>query len=72
MVVAALDLSKNEMVGIKKIIKPFEHREFTRRTLRELKLLRLLKHRNVKKMLYQIMSMYKVLLPRSREDFEDM
>jgi hypothetical protein len=34
MVVAALDVSKNEMVAIKKIINPFEHNFFTRRTLR--------------------------------------
>lgn len=33
---------------IKKIEKAFEHKLFARRTLRELKLLRLLKHENVK------------------------
>lgn len=47
MVVAALETNKNEMVAIKKIIKPFEHKMFARRTLRELKLLRLVKHPNV-------------------------
>lgn len=47
MVIAARDTKQNTMVGIKKICKAFEHKLYTRRTLRELKLLRLLKHPNV-------------------------
>ena len=46
MVVAAKDHStKNkELVAIKKIEKAFEHKVFTQRTLRELKIMRLLDH----------------------------
>lgn len=36
-----------KLVAIKKIEKAFEHKIFTKRTLRELKILRLLKHENV-------------------------
>ena len=35
------------LVAIKKIEKAFEHKIFTKRTLRELKILRLLQHENV-------------------------
>ena len=38
---------ENNLVAIKKIEKAFEHKIFTKRTLRELKILRLLKHENV-------------------------
>ncbi len=38
---------KNKLVAIKKIEKAFEHRIYTKRTLRELKLLRFLKHENI-------------------------
>lgn len=51
MVVAAKDKStsesENPLIAIKKIEKAFEHKIFTRRTLRELKIARLLKHENV-------------------------
>lgn len=51
-VVAAKDHSSTDvnskLVAIKKIEKAFEHKIFTKRTLRELKILRLLKHENVK------------------------
>lgn len=50
-VVAATDKeAENEetsQVAIKKIEKAFEHVIFTKRTLRELKIMRLLKHENV-------------------------
>jgi serine/threonine protein kinase len=50
-VVAALDKEaedeEEQYVAIKKIEKAFEHTLFTKRTLRELKFLRLLKHENV-------------------------
>ena len=50
-VVAAEDLKCKEgrpnIVAIKKIERAFEHPLFTRRTLRELKILRLLSHENV-------------------------
>lgn len=35
---------KEELVAIKKIDKAFEHKIFAKRTLRELRLLKLLKH----------------------------
>jgi hypothetical protein len=38
---------KDRYVALKKIEKAFEHRVFTKRTLRELKILRLLRHENV-------------------------
>ena len=48
MVVAAKDKESKDkernLVAIKKIDKAFEHKIFTKRTLRELRLLKLLKH----------------------------
>jgi serine/threonine protein kinase len=67
-VVAAKDKKldpENNFVAIKKIEKAFEHKIFTKRTLRELRLLRLLKHEN-------IIGINTILLPKSREEFEDM
>jgi serine/threonine protein kinase len=68
-VVAAKDktIAKKEKsyVAIKKIEKAFEHKIFTKRTLRELKILRLLKHENV-------ISIKTMVLPRSREEFDDI
>lgn len=46
-VVAAVDQRNKVNVAIKKIEKAFEHKIFTKRTLRELKICRLLKHENV-------------------------
>jgi serine/threonine protein kinase len=68
-VVAARDktIQKKEKsyVAIKKIEKAFEHKIFTKRTIRELKILRLLKHENV-------ISIKTMMLPRSREEFDDI
>jgi len=66
-VVAAKDnsLPDKGMVAIKKITKAFEHRIYTKRTLRELRIQRLLNHENV-------LGMKTILLPKSREDFEDI
>jgi serine/threonine protein kinase len=50
-VIAARDHEADEdhsLVAIKKIERAFEHKIFTKRTLRELKILRLLQHENVK------------------------
>ena len=61
-VVAAKDKRldpENNFVAIKKIEKAFEHKIFTKRTLRELRLLRLLKHEN-------IIGINTILLPKSR------
>jgi mitogen-activated protein kinase 1/3 len=38
---------KDKNVAIKKIERAFEHRLYAKRTLRELKILRLIKHENV-------------------------
>jgi len=68
-VVAAKDTAAEEpegsLVAIKKIERAFEHSTFTRRTLRELKILRLLQHEN-------IISIKTIQLPKSREGFDDM
>lgn len=61
---AVKDPDKNT-VAIKKIEKAFEHKTFMRRTLRELKALRLLKHEN-------IMSIVTIQQPVSREEFNDL
>ena len=49
-VVAAVDKKNkdknNNLIAIKKIEKAFEHKIFAKRTLRELKILRLLNHEN--------------------------
>jgi serine/threonine protein kinase len=69
MVVAAKDKTlgdtENPLIAIKKIEKAFEHKIFTRRTLRELKIARLLKHENVS-------GIKTILLPKSREQFDDI
>lgn len=68
-VVAAQDKqcpdTENNLIAIKKIEKAFEHKIFTKRTLRELKILRLLKHEN-------IIGIDTILLPKSREMFDDL
>lgn len=46
-VVAAIDNRTKTNIAIKKIEKAFDHKIFTKRTLRELKICRLLKHENV-------------------------
>ena len=56
---------KNSTVTIKKIEKAFEHKIFTKRTLRELRILRNIYHEN-------IIHIQTILLPKSREEFEDM
>lgn len=60
-------------MAIKKIEKTFEHRLYAKRTLRELKILRLMRHDNVKFIEYiKIVDLKTVLLPPSREEFEDV
>ena len=65
-VVAAKDKNEeepNNLVAIKKIEKAFEHKVFALRTLRELKIMRLLNHDNV-------LSVKTVLNPESLEKFD--
>lgn len=71
MVVAAKDLNsedeENNLVAIKKIEKVFEHKIFLQRTLREIKILRLLQHEN-------IIGLKNIMLPagQSKEHFDDI
>jgi len=68
-VVAATDKTiqppLDSLVAIKKIEKAFEHKIYTKRTLRELKIQRNLDNEN-------IMSIKNILLPESREKFRDI
>jgi serine/threonine protein kinase len=72
-VVAAKDTSMPEAAGegqtnliaIKKIVKAFDHRVFSLRTYRELKIQRLLEHENV-------LGIKRILKPANRESFEEI
>ena len=68
-VVAAKDNTitdeNNNLVAIKKIEKAFEHKVFTLRTLRELKIMRLLNHENV-------LSIKSILQPKSLQEFNEL
>ena len=65
---AAKDSSENSesnLVAIKKIEKAFEHKVFTLRTLRELKIMRILNHENV-------LSIKSILKPPSLSEFNEL
>jgi len=72
-VVAAKDLTMEEnpangetnLVAIKKIVKAFDHRVFSLRTYRELKIQRLLEHENV-------LGIKRILKPKNRECFNEI
>jgi len=64
-VVSARDTKTGELVAIKKIEKAFEHSTFTKRTLRELKIMRLLNHEN-------LIRIKNIQLPKSREEFDEI
>ena len=67
-VVAARDKyedSENNLIAIKKIEKAFEHKVFAQRTLRELKIMRLLNHENV-------LSIKNIINPGKLESFTDL
>ena len=73
-VVAAKDTSlanpggeggETNLVAIKKIVKAFEHRVFSLRTYRELKIQRLLEHENV-------LGIKRILKPKDRESFNEI
>ncbi len=55
----------NILVAIKKIEKAFDHKVYMQRTLRELKILRLLHHDN-------IIGIKTILKPASKEEFNDI
>jgi serine/threonine protein kinase len=64
-VAAARDTTTDEVVAIKKIERAFEHQVFTKRTLRELKLLRTLKHEN-------IINLKTILRPLDTSNFDEI
>lgn len=61
----AADLKKGNEVAIKKMERTFEHALFAKRTLRELKILRLLHHEN-------IIELKTIIKPESREKFDEI
>ena len=67
--VAARDTSiedeDNNLFAIKKIEKAFEHRVFSMRTLRELKIQRILQHENV-------LGIKTILMPKSLQEFNEL
>ena len=65
-VVAAKDTNDpDNLIAIKKMEKVFEHKVFAQRTLRELKIMRLLRHEN-------ILSIKSILRPESLETFNEL
>jgi len=64
-VCAAQDAEDHESIAIKKIENAFEHITFTKRTLRELRILRHLKHEN-------LVDVKNIFLPGTKDDFEDI
>ena len=64
-VVIADDTNKGNQVAIKKIERAFEHKLFTKRTLRELKILRLLSHENV-------VQLKTIQRPKDKESFDEI
>jgi len=64
-VCAARDEVNDEHIAIKKIENAFEHITFTKRTLRELRILRHLQHEN-------LIDVRSIFLPGIKEDFEDI
>lgn len=68
-VVAAKDTTlpdgEGNLVAIKKIVKAFDHRVFSLRTYRELKIQRLLEHEN-------ILGIKRILKPKNRETFNEI
>ena len=59
------DSPESNLVAIKKIVKAFEHRVFSLRTYRELKIQRLLDHENV-------LGIKRILKPKNRENFNEI
>mmetsp|Transcript_66754 Transcript_66754/g.145616 ORF Transcript_66754/g.145616 Transcript_66754/m.145616 type:complete len:402 (+) Transcript_66754:56-1261(+) len=64
-VCAAQDEETNEHIAIKKIENAFEHITFTKRTLRELRILCQLRHEN-------LIDVRSIFLPGCKDDFEDI
>eukprot|EP00386_Alphamonas_edax_P005765 GDKI01018804.1.p1 GENE.GDKI01018804.1~~GDKI01018804.1.p1 ORF type:complete len:464 (-),score=87.14 GDKI01018804.1:99-1490(-) len=64
-VCGARDLTNGNLYAIKKIEHAFDHLTFTKRTLRELKILRQLRHEN-------IIGLREILLPEDKDTFTDI
>ena len=64
-VVSAFDAETKETVAVKKIERVFDHETFTKRTLREIRILRLLKHEN-------IISLKRVFASVKSNQFDDL
>ena len=64
-VVSARDSKTGQLVAIKKIEKAFDHSEYTKRTLRELKILRLLDNEN-------LLKIFSIQRPNSKEEFAEI
>lgn len=62
---AAKEGGESNLVAIKKIVKAFEHRVFSLRTYRELKIQRLLEHENV-------LGIKRILKPKDRASFDEI
>jgi len=67
------------LIAVKKIEKAFEHRIFTKRTLRELKIMRLCNHENVKRPDHLLIKLFSKIigcdllqLPKSRRHFKEV
>jgi serine/threonine protein kinase len=56
---------QTNLIAIKKIVKAFEHRVFSLRTYRELKIQRLLEHENV-------LGIKRILKPKDRKNFNEI
>lgn len=65
MVCAASDAETGEQIAIKKIENAFEHITFTKRALRELRILRHLRHEN-------LLEIKSIFLPGRRDQFDDV
>jgi serine/threonine protein kinase len=59
------DENKENQYAIKKIEKAFEHKVFAQRTLRELKIMRLMNHENV-------LQICNIILPENRTDYNEI
>ncbi len=64
-VCAAIDMTNGSQCAIKKIENAFEHITFTRRTLRELRILRNLVHENV-------IDIKEIFIPDKKSEFQDI
>lgn len=75
MVAAVRDRRNDQFYAMKKIQNPCYHSLVAKRTLRELRILRFLKHENVRFFrlsIFKIVENHNILLPKSRGEFRDI